>query len=121
MVTSNWAMVLTIFMVLYFSILSYPTFKYFNYGKNDDKYTGGRTKDDFIKFMANPQEPATPPPEEEQWSDEPSAVEHLTDDNFEDFLSKHDSMLVMFYAPCKQLFTYSFNYNYASKATYCSA
>ncbi|CAB3986332.1 disulfide-isomerase A5-like, partial [Paramuricea clavata] len=80
-------------------VQGYPTFKYFNYGKNDEKYTGGRTKDDFIKFMENPQEPATPPPEEEQWSDEPSAVEHLTDDNFEDFLSKHDSMLVMFYAP----------------------
>ncbi|XP_028394344.1 protein disulfide-isomerase A5-like isoform X2 [Dendronephthya gigantea] len=77
----------------------YPTFKYFNYGKNDEKYTGGRTKDDFIKFMENPQEPVKPEPEEEQWSDEPSAVEHLTDGDFEDFVSKHNSVLVMFYAP----------------------
>ena len=87
----------------YLYIRSYPTFKYFNYGKNDEKYTGGRTKDDFIKFMENPQEPPQPPPEEEQWSDEPSAIEHLTDSNFEDFISKHDSVLVMFYAPCKQI------------------
>jgi hypothetical protein len=85
-------------------ILSYPTFKYFNYGKNDEKYTGGRTKDDFIQFMEDPQNPPKPPADEEQWSDEPSAVEHLTDGNFDDFLSKHDSVLVMFYAPCEHLF-----------------
>lgn len=51
--------------------------------------------------MENPLEPPKPEPEEEQWSDEPSSVEHLTDDNFEDFVSNHDSVLVMFYAPCK--------------------
>lgn len=51
--------------------------------------------------MENPQEPAKPEPEEAEWSDEPSAVEHLTDGNFEDFVSKHNSVLVMFYAPCK--------------------
>lgn len=57
--------------------------------------------------MENPQEPPKPQPEEEQWSDEPSAVEHLTDGNFEDFISKHDSVLVMFYAPCKQILVWS--------------
>ena len=73
---------------------SYPTIKYFNYGKNDVKYTGGREKDDFIAYMKNPQKPFKPPPEEQPWSDEPSFVEHLTDDNFEEFLRDHESVLV---------------------------
>ena len=41
------------------------------------------------------------PPPEPEWSDLPSHVHHLTDDSFDDFVKEHDSVLVMFYAPCK--------------------
>ncbi|XP_020917391.1 protein disulfide-isomerase A5 [Exaiptasia diaphana] len=82
-----------------YDVHGYPTFRYFNYGKKDFKYTGGRTSKDFIQFMEDPKEgPPTPPPEPE-WSDEPSSVYHLTDDDFEDVIKSHESVLVMFYAP----------------------
>jgi hypothetical protein len=64
---------------------------------------GGRTSKDFIKFMEDPREGPPPPPPEPQWSDEPSNVHHLTDDNFDEFVKDHDSVLVMFYAPCKYM------------------
>lgn len=79
----------------------YPTFRYFNYGKKDFKYTGGRVAKDFIKFMEDPREGPPPPPPEPEWKDIPSYVTHLTDDTFEDFMKTHDSVLLMFYAPCK--------------------
>ena len=47
--------------------------------------------------------PSTPPPKEEEWSDTPSEVVHLTDSNFDDFIANNPSVLVMFYAPCKYL------------------
>ena len=45
--------------------------------------------------------PVTPPPKEEEWSDVPSDVVHLTDSTFDDFTANNPSVLVMFYAPCK--------------------
>ena len=84
----------------YFLILS--TFRYFLYGKKDFAYNGGRTSDAFIKFMEDPKEQEEEPEEQEpEWKDTPSGVVHLEDDDFDDFLKSHDSMLVMFYAPCK--------------------
>ena len=81
--------------------LSYPTLRYFNYGKKDFKYKGGRESKDFIAFMADPKEgPASPPPEP-QWSDEPSFVHHLTKATFNMFMKSQESVLVMFYAPCE--------------------
>ena len=62
---------------------------------------GGRKAKDFMQFMENPREGPPPPPPEPQWSDVPSHVHHLTDDNFDEFMEEHDSVLVMFYAPCK--------------------
>ena len=47
--------------------------------------------------------PATPPPKEEEWSDVPSDVVHLSDSTFDDFVANNPSVLVMFYAPCKYL------------------
>ena len=79
----------------------YPTFRYFNYGKKDFKYIGGRVAKDFIQFMENPREGPPPPPSEPEWKDMPSHVTHLTDDTFEEFVKTHHSVLVMFYAPCK--------------------
>lgn len=40
-------------------------------------------------------------PKEEEWSDSPSEVYHLTDENFSTVLESEPSALVMFYAPCK--------------------
>ena len=46
-------------------------------------------------------EPPALPKEEEEWSDTPSDVVHLTDGKFDEFMEKNPSVLVMFYAPCK--------------------
>ncbi|XP_058964969.2 probable protein disulfide-isomerase A4 [Pocillopora verrucosa] len=82
-----------------FDVQGYPTFRYFNYGKKDFKYIGGRVAKDFIQFMENPREGPPPPPSEPEWKDMPSHVTHLTDDTFEEFVTTHHSVLVMFYAP----------------------
>ena len=55
-------------------VTGFPTFKYFNYFKDQKPYSGGRTKKDFVLFMKDPlalnagQEPAPPSPEE-QWKE----------------------------------------------------
>jgi len=79
--------------------------RYFLYGKKDFKYEGARSSDAFIKFMEDPKEQDDEPAlEEPQWKDTPSGVVHLGDEDFDDFLKSHASLLVMFYAPCKQAF-----------------
>ena len=40
-----------------------------------------------------------PPPVDPVWSDEPSAIEHLSTETFAAFMSKSPAVLVMFYAP----------------------
>lgn len=82
-----------------FDVHGYPTFRYFNYGKKDFKYTGGREAKDFIQFMEDPREGPPLPPPEPEWKDIPSHVHHLTDDTFDAFVKRHDSVVVMFYAP----------------------
>lgn len=51
--------------------------------------------------MDDPKEGPPPPPPEPEWSEETSTVRHLTDDDFDDVINSHDSVLVMFYAPCR--------------------
>ena len=51
--------------------------------------------------MRDPKEGPPPPPQEPAWSDSPSKVHHLTDNDFDSFLEEHKSVLVMFYAPCE--------------------
>ena len=77
--------------------------RYFLYGKKDFKYEGARNSDAFIKFMEDPKEESEQPAhaQEQQWKDTPSGVVHLGEDDFDDFLKSHPSLLVMFYAPCK--------------------
>ncbi|XP_078376471.1 putative protein disulfide-isomerase A4 isoform X1 [Oculina patagonica] len=82
-----------------YEVQGYPTFRYFNYGKKDFKYTGGRVAKDFIQFMEDPREGPPPPPPEPEWKDVPSRITHLSDDTFDNFVKTHDSVLVMFYAP----------------------
>lgn len=38
------------------------------------------------------------------WSDEDTHVVHLTADDFQQYIQSHDSVLIMFYAPCKIIF-----------------
>ncbi|KAL3836941.1 hypothetical protein ACJMK2_022344, partial [Sinanodonta woodiana] len=97
-------------------VTGYPTFKYFNYGKNEQKYMGGREEQDFVNFMKDPLNPvvtpaptpASPPPQE-QWADIEGQenLHHLTSDTFDAFIKGHNSVLVMFYAPwcghCKHM------------------
>jgi protein disulfide-isomerase-like protein len=84
-----------------YKVEGYPTIIYFKDGKEAFKYTAGRKEKDFVDFMRNPVEPPPPPPPEKKWSEEPSRVEHLTDDSFHKFLKRNRNKhtLVMFYAP----------------------
>ena len=75
---------------------SYPTFRYFNYGKKDFKYTGGRVAEDFIQFMKDPSEGPPSPPPEPEWKDIPSAVNHLTENTFDMFVREHESVPVSY-------------------------
>ncbi|XP_076456070.1 protein disulfide-isomerase A5-like [Babylonia areolata] len=90
-----------------FEIRGYPTLKYFKDGKFAFEYSGGRSADDIIAFMRNPDAPPTKPPPEPEWSDIVSDVHHLTDTTFSDFISTNKKTLVMFYAPwcghCKKM------------------
>ncbi|CAL1531199.1 unnamed protein product, partial [Lymnaea stagnalis] len=96
-------------------VKGYPTFKYFNYGKNSQKYMGGREELDFITFMNDPQNPAptpSPPPAEsleDQWKAFPGykSLVFLTSANIDSVIADNVQVLVMFYAPwcghCKQM------------------
>jgi len=37
-----------------YDITGFPTMLYFNYGKNEQKYVGGRTQEALIEFMNDP-------------------------------------------------------------------
>ena len=86
----------------------YPTFKYFKYFDKERKsYDGGRTKDDFIAFMRDPENPLSgkPPPvpsPEEAWADHEGS-EFIThpkgEKEFSSYLKSKDHVLVLFYAP----------------------
>ncbi|XP_041118536.1 protein disulfide-isomerase A5-like [Polyodon spathula] len=90
-----------------FSVKGYPTFCYFEKGKFLHHYESyGATAKDIVEWMKNPQPPQPQAPEV-AWSEQGSAVFHLTDDNFHQFLQDHPSVLLMFYAPwcghCKKM------------------
>ncbi|XP_005094049.1 protein disulfide-isomerase A5 [Aplysia californica] len=96
-------------------VTGYPTFKYFNYGKNSQKYMGGRNENDFVAFMNDPLNPApTPAPPavqsmDEQWRDFAGyeSLALLSASNFELVVAESSQLLVMFYAPwcghCKKM------------------
>ncbi|KAM9304909.1 protein disulfide-isomerase A5 [Gastrophryne carolinensis] len=90
-----------------YSVKGYPTILYFEKGKykfNFEKY--GATAKDIGDWLKNPQAPVPEAPEV-PWTDQESAVHHLTEANFDEFLADHPSVLVMFYAPwcghCKKM------------------
>ncbi|XP_078661185.1 uncharacterized protein LOC144905411 isoform X1 [Branchiostoma floridae x Branchiostoma belcheri] len=90
-----------------YEVRGYPTILYFKNGQKEFKYTMGRATQDLVKFMKNPQAPPPPPPPEAEWSEVPSEINHLTDQTFDNFVYRHSSVLVMFYAPwcghCKRM------------------
>jgi len=87
-------------------VQGFPTFKYFNYGKNPTPYEGGREEKDFIAFMEDPSNPRPSKPDgpspQEQWAEHAGSQSILHVDSvaaMEGALGALPSMLVMFYAP----------------------
>ena len=71
--------------------------------KSYTMYTSKTYKDNLpVPIFFSPTAPDEKP-QEEEWKDTPSDVEHLTDKNFDEFMAGNPSVLVMFYAPCKYL------------------
>ncbi|CAL1297757.1 unnamed protein product [Larinioides sclopetarius] len=78
-----------------FKITGYPTVKYFKNGKAQYSVEH-RTVDKIVEFVKDPKEP---PPREIPWSEEPSNVVHLKEQEFKPVLKSTKHVLVMFYAP----------------------
>ncbi|XP_055305084.1 protein disulfide-isomerase A5-like isoform X2 [Sitodiplosis mosellana] len=83
-----------------YSVKGFPTIKYFSYLKTVREYNGGRTADDFTKFLSDPDAPPEKPKAEEfgKYPGSDSIIT-LTDSNFHETVEKIDNFLVMFYAP----------------------
>lgn len=97
-----------------YEVSGFPTFKYLNYGKNPEPYSGGRVSSDFVRFMQQKIDPDSvaptppPPPEEDFFLtlDGGENVKQLGSD-FDEFIADKEAVLVMFYAPwcghCKRM------------------
>nr|XP_014352855.1 PREDICTED: protein disulfide-isomerase A5 [Latimeria chalumnae] len=90
-----------------YNVRGYPTFCYFEKGKflyHFENY--GAAAKDIVEWIKNPLPPQQKTPEV-PWSEQESAVFHLTDENFDKFMKENPSVLVMFYAPwcghCKKM------------------
>ncbi|KRT80104.1 Thioredoxin [Oryctes borbonicus] len=90
-------------------VKGYPTIKYFSYYKVEKQYSGGRTEDDFVRFMNDPDQPLLPKVKKaiiDEWLKEKSVL-HLTDNTFSSEINSNEPVLVMFYAPwcahCKRM------------------
>lgn len=88
----------------------FPTIYYFQYGKNQRTYEGGRETKDFVKFMKNPDDPnADKQDPRDDWLSvaDNEYVHLLSDSDFDKFISGNGKVLVMFYAPwcghCKSM------------------
>ncbi|KAL3279191.1 hypothetical protein HHI36_016704 [Cryptolaemus montrouzieri] len=87
-------------------VSGYPTIKYFSYlNKVVKNYSGGRTAEDFITFMSNPDGTAVPPSTVSAPSDKAkssgtdvSAALIVTNANFKDSIAAKQPTLVFFYA-----------------------
>lgn len=52
-------------------------------------------------FWSSSPQPPQPQVPETPWADEGGSVYHLTDEDFDQFVKEHSSVLVMFHAPCE--------------------
>jgi protein disulfide-isomerase/protein disulfide isomerase family A protein 5 len=89
-----------------YDVRGYPTIKYFSYLKTQKEYSGGRTAEDFIKFMRNPEKEVEKPKAD---------IVPFTSDNviildektFDSTLKKYKSAMVFFFMEwcgwCKKL------------------
>lgn len=50
------------------------------------QYEGENTKEGIVNFMRNPSAPKVEKPKEQEWSEEPSEVVHLTTATFDEFI-----------------------------------
>jgi len=82
-----------------FNVTGFPTLLYFESGQYQFAYPGDNNKAAIKAFLADPKPEAEDKPKEVEWSEEPSEVVHLSDDNFDSFMESEPSVLVMFYAP----------------------
>ncbi|XP_048488599.1 protein disulfide-isomerase A5 isoform X2 [Plutella xylostella] len=82
-----------------YGVKAFPTLKYFSRGEYKFDAGHARKEKQIIEFIKNPQEPPPPPPPEKPWSEEPSQVRHLNENNFRSSLRKIKHGIVMFYAP----------------------
>ena len=87
-----------------FEVQGYPTVKYFKNGELEFDVGSLRESAAIVDFMKEPSEPLPPPPPETPWSEEESAVIHLTENSFKSTLRKKKRALVMFYAPCRHTY-----------------
>lgn len=87
-------------------VSGYPTIKYFSYlNKAVKSYSGGRTAEDFITFMSNPDSAGLPPSQPKSVPSKPSAPIQtdspaltLDNDNFKKSIASKEHTLVFFYA-----------------------
>ncbi|OBS80995.1 hypothetical protein A6R68_20792 [Neotoma lepida] len=90
-----------------YNVRGYPTICYFEKGRFLFQYENyGATAEDIVEWLKNPQPPKPQVPET-PWADEGGSVYHLTDEDFDQFVKEHSSVLVMFHAPwcghCKKM------------------
>ncbi|GAB1300234.1 Protein disulfide-isomerase A5 [Apodemus speciosus] len=90
-----------------YNVRGYPTICYFEKGRFLFQYENyGSTAEDIVEWLKNPQPPQPQVPET-PWADEGGSVYHLTDEDFDQFVKEHSSVLVMFHAPwcghCKKM------------------
>lgn len=90
-----------------YGVRGYPTICYFEKGRFLFQYDSyGSTAEDIVEWLKNPQPPQPQVPET-PWADEGGSVYHLTNEDFDQFVKEHSSVLVMFHAPwcghCKKM------------------